>query len=96
MLAVLYGAESVTARKDYVSAAAQAAQAERTGESQQSCLAEEATLADRGRDRRNAAEDQAKSSRDREVTGRDREATGREYEALIQALRAFGYELENF
>lgn len=84
VLAVLYGAEY-----GYRLSAAQAAQAERTGESQQSCLAEEATLADRGRDRRNAAGDQAESSR-------DREATGREYEALVQALRTFGYELENF
>ena len=75
LLAVLYGAEV----GDRLSAA-QAAQAERTGESADRRRAEAETLADRSRNRR-----------DRE---RNRGAPRRERQALIDALRGYGIEID--
>ena len=76
VLAVLYGAEY-----GYRLSAAQAAQAERIGESADRRRAEAEALDDRSRDRR-----------DRE---RDSSLASRERQALIAALRSAGIEIED-
>jgi hypothetical protein len=76
VLAVLYGAEY-----GYRLSAAQAAQAERTGESADRRQAEAKTLEDRSRNRRDQARDQA--------------AARRERQALVAALRRVGIDIDD-
>ncbi len=76
VLAVLYGAEY-----RYRLSAAQAAQAERTGESADRRQAEAETLEDRSRNRRDRVRDQA--------------AARRERQALVDALRRVGIQIDD-
>jgi hypothetical protein len=76
VLAVLYGAEY-----GYRLSAAQAAQAERTGESADRRTAEAETLEDRSRNRRDRARDQS--------------AARRERQALVDALRRVGIDIDD-